>query len=94
MREEQDKIEDHQLLEVKTLSEATIKMIKINIIEEAKISNMKMDPKNMIKIKIIIKVDIRNLNSNQGQLSLFMLSLLIQKKLNLKKSRCSPTNSK
>jgi hypothetical protein len=94
MREEQDKIEDHQLLEVKILSEATIKMIKINIIEEAKISNMKMDPKNMIKIKIIIKVDIRNLNSNQGQLSLFMLSLLIQKKQNLKKSRCSPTNSK
>lgn len=89
--EEEDKIEDHQLLEVKTITRATIKMIKISIIEEAEISNMIMVPKNMNKI---IKVDIRNLNSNQGHLSLFFQSLLIQKRPNLKKSKSSPTSSK
>ena len=65
--EEEDKREDHQLLGVKTHSEATIK---------------------------IIKVDTRNLNSNQDHLSLLLLSLSIQKKQNPKKSKSSLTNSK
>ena len=92
--EEEDKIIGSQLQEVKIHTEATIKMMKNNIIEEAEILNMKMDQKNMIKINKIIKVDTRNLNSNQDHPSLFLLSLLIQKKQNLKKFRYLQTSSK
>jgi|APFre7841882793_1041355.scaffolds.fasta_scaffold28862_2 hypothetical protein len=92
--EEEDKREDHQLLGVKTHSEATIKMIKISIIKVAEISNMKTVQKDTKTISKIFKVDTRNLNSNQDHLSLLLLSLSIQKKQNPKKSKSSPTSSK
>ena len=70
MKEEEDRREDHQLLEVKTLTEEIIKMIKTNLTKVAEISNMKMVQKDSKQISRIIKVDIRNLNSHQDQLSL------------------------
>lgn len=94
MKEEEGKREDHQLLVVKILTEAAIKMIKISTIKAAEISNMIMDQKDTNKISRISKVDTRNLNSNQDHLSLLLLSLSIQKKLNLKKSKSSPISSK
>lgn len=94
MKEEDSKREDHQLLVVKILTEAAIKMIKISTIKVAEISNMIMDQKGTNKISRISKVATRNLNSNQDHLSLLLLSPSIQKKLNLKKSRSTPINSK
>ena len=70
MKEEEDRREDHQLLEVKTLTEEIIKMIKTNLTKVAEISNMKMVQKDSKQISRIIKVDIRKLNSHQDQLSL------------------------
>jgi hypothetical protein len=70
MKEEEDRREDHQLLEVKTLTEEIIKMIKTNLTKVAEILNMKMVQKDSKQISRIIKVDIRNLNSHQDQLSL------------------------
>lgn len=70
MKEEEDRREDHQLLEVKTFTEEIIKMIKTNLTKVAEISNMKMVQKDSKQISRIIKVDIRNLNSHQDQLSL------------------------
>ena len=70
MKEEEDRREDHQLLEVKTLTEEIIKMIKTNLTKVAEISNMKMVQKDSKQISRIIKADIRNLNSHQDQLSL------------------------
>ena len=70
MKEEEDRRQDHQLLEVKTLTEEIIKMIKTNLTKVAEISNMKMVQKDSKQISRIIKVDIRNLNSHQDQLSL------------------------
>ena len=70
MKEEEDRREDHQLLEVNTLTEEIIKMIKTNLTKVAEISNMKMVQKDSKQISRIIKVDIRNLNSHQDQLSL------------------------
>ncbi len=70
MKEEEDRKEDHQLLEVKTLTEEIIKMIKTNLTKVAEILNMKMVQKDSKQISRIIKVDIRNLNSHQDQLSL------------------------
>ena len=92
--EEEDKREDHKLPGVKTHSEATIKMIKISIIKVAEILNMKTVQKDTKTISKIIKVDTRNLNSNQDHLSLLLLSLSIQKKQNPKKSKSSLTSSK
>jgi hypothetical protein len=70
MKEEEDRREDHQLLEVKTLTEEIIKMIKTNLTKVAEILNMKMVQKDSKQISRIIKVDIRELNSHQDQLSL------------------------
>lgn len=70
MKEEEDRREDHQLLEVKTLTEEIIKMIKTNLTKVAEILNMKMVQKDSKQISRIIKVDIRKLNSHQDQLSL------------------------
>jgi hypothetical protein len=70
MKEEEDRKEDHQLLEVKTLTEEIIKMIKTNLTKVAEILNMKMVQKDSKQISRIIKVDIRELNSHQDQLSL------------------------
>lgn len=70
MKEEEDRREDHQLLEVKTFTEEIIKMIKTNLTKVAEILNMKMVQKDSKQISRIIKVDIRNLNSHQDQLSL------------------------
>ena len=70
MKEQEDRREDHQLLEVKTLTEEIIKMIKTNLTKVAEILNMKMVQKDSKQISRIIKVDIRNLNSHQDQLSL------------------------
>jgi len=94
MKEEEGKREDHQLLVVKILTEAAIKMIKISTIKVAEILNMIMDQKDTNKISRISKVDTRNHNSNQDHLSLLLLSLSIQKKLNLKKSKSTPISSK
>jgi hypothetical protein len=94
MKEEEGKREDHQLLVAKILTEAAIKMIKISTIKVAEISNMIMDQKDTNKISRISKVDTRNLNSNQDHLSLLLLSLLIQKKQNLRKSKSSLISSK
>lgn len=94
MKEEEDRREDHQLLEVKTLTEEIIKMIKTNLTKVVEILNMKMVQKDSKQINRIIKVDIGNLNSHQDQLSLSYLCLSIQKRLNLKKSRSSPISSK
>jgi len=94
MKEEEGKREDHQLLVVKILTEAAIKMIKISTIKVEEISNMIMDQKDTNKINRISKVDTRNLNSNQDHLSLLLLSLSIQKKQNLKKSKSSLISSK
>ena len=70
MKEEEDRREDHQLLEFNTLTEEIIKMIKTNLTKVAEILNMKMVQKDSKQISRIIKVDIRNLNSHQDQLSL------------------------
>jgi hypothetical protein len=70
MKEEEDRREDHQLLEAKTLTEEIIKMIKTNLTKVAEILNMKMVQKDSKQISRIIKVDIRELNSHQDQLSL------------------------
>jgi hypothetical protein len=94
MKEEEGTREDHQLLVVKILTEAAIKMIKISTIKVAEISNMIMDQKDTNRISRISKVDTRNHNSNQDHLSLLLLSLSIQKKLNLKKSKSTPISSK
>lgn len=60
--EKDGKIGDQQLLEVKTLIEVAIRMIKISLEEVKIIIKMKIIKRGMIKTKMVIKVDIKSLN--------------------------------
>ena len=70
--EKDGKIGDQQLLEVKTLIEVAIRMIKISLEEVKIIIKMKIIKRGMIKTKMVIKVDIKSLNFSKDLQNLFL----------------------
>ena len=70
--EKDGKIGDQQLLEVKTLIEVAIRMIKISLEEVKIIIKMKIIKRGMIKTKMVIKVDIKSLNFSKNLQNLFL----------------------
>lgn len=70
--EKDGKIGDQQLLEVKTLKEVAIRMIKISLEEVKIIIKMKIIKRGMIKTKMVIKVDIKSLNFSKDLQNLFL----------------------
>ena len=70
--EKDGKIGDQQLLEVKTLIEVAIRMIKISLEEVKIIIKMKIIKRGMIKTKMAIKVDIKSLNFSKDLQNLFL----------------------
>ena len=70
--EKDGKIGDQQLLEVKTLIEVAIRMIKISLEEVKIIIKMKIIKRGMIKTKMVIKVDIKSLNFSKDLQNLLL----------------------
>ena len=70
--EKDGKIGDQQLLEVKTLIEVAIRMIKISLEEVKIIIKMKIIKRGMIKTKMAIKVDIKSLNFSKDLQNLLL----------------------